>query len=216
MKNIFITAFLILGIVFNAFNQKIEFEKTEHDYGTVKEEIEQARYKFIIKNTGEKYLILKEVKPGCGCTVSEWTKDSIAPGKTGFVEAIYLTKNRPGKFRKSISVKSNDISQPYKILIIKGFVTPRVKTYVDYYPRKFGNLRFKANHLAFGDVYTTGKKTDSLKLYNEWNKPMTLSLENVPSFINYKIKPKTIEPGKTGVIIMIYDGSKKKRLGLCF
>ena len=44
---------------------------------------------FEFKNTSDKSVIITNVKPACGCTTSDYSKEPIAPGKSGFVKAIY-------------------------------------------------------------------------------------------------------------------------------
>ena len=45
--------------------------------------------------------------PSCGCTVPSWTKDPIAVGGTGFVEAEFDTKGKAGIQNKTITVTAN-------------------------------------------------------------------------------------------------------------
>src|ERR1035437_4685405 len=78
---------------------------------------------FSFINKGKSPLILSNVQASCGCTVPEWPKEPILPGKTGSIKVKYNTNN-PGAFNKSITVKSNAIN-PTVILQIKGNVTPK-------------------------------------------------------------------------------------------
>lgn len=194
----------------------IEFETKKYDYGTIKEEAGPAKCTFHFKNVGDAPLKLTNVKPGCGCTTSDWTKEEIKPGKKGFITAVYDPRNRPGHFNKAISVETNDPNQTRIILFISGNVTPRPKTTEDFYPVKVGNLRFKTNHLAFMEINKGSSKTDTLKLYNVWDKNMKIKLVNVPVFITYKIIPEELKPRQEGIILMTYDTKKKKDYGLLF
>ena len=64
--------------------------------------------KFNVENTGDSPLILSEVKGTCGCTVTDWSKDPIAPGKIGVVKAQVNTSGFDfGPITKSITVASN-------------------------------------------------------------------------------------------------------------
>ena len=76
---------------------------------------------FKIKNTGEAPLVLTRVIASCGCTTPEWTKEPIAPGKTGDIKITYNPKDRPGPFVKTISVYSNGKTGSF-ILTIRGEV----------------------------------------------------------------------------------------------
>jgi len=101
-------------------SSKIKFEKTEHDFGTIKEGT-QATVTFKFKNEGTAPLELNSVQASCGCTTPKWTKGQIAPGEWGEVTAIYNSKGRPGNFTKTITVKHNGEGAT-EYLTIRGFV----------------------------------------------------------------------------------------------
>jgi len=211
-----ITIFVTINMVSAQLGPSIKFDTEKHDFKTIKEESGPAKCNFRFTNVGDQPLKLTSVKPGCGCTSSDWTKEEVQPGKKGFISATYDPKNRPGHFNKAISVETNDAKHQRLILFISGNVTPRKKTTVDYYPVKAGNLRFKTNHLAFMDIEKGSTKTDTMKLYNVWDSSMSIKLINVPEFIAYEIIPKTLKPKQEGVIIMTYDTKKKEDFGLIF
>ncbi len=81
-------------------------DSTEKDLGTVKEgpEVEVA-YRF--KNTGDKPLIISNVQPSCGCTITETPKEPFAPGDEGTIRAKFTTKGHKGTNDKSIAVMAN-------------------------------------------------------------------------------------------------------------
>lgn len=104
--------------VFSA--QTITFDKTTIEYGTIAENSDGHRV-FTFKNTGDKPLILSNVKPSCGCTTPEWSKEEILPGQTGQIKVEYNTKIK-GDFRRSIDVYSNDSKKKRTTIFIKGSV----------------------------------------------------------------------------------------------
>lgn len=75
---------------------------------------------FEFKNTGKTPIIITNVKPSCGCTASEYTKEPIAPGKTGVIKAIYNAAVK-GAFNKTVTVTTNAEENP-KTLMFKGTV----------------------------------------------------------------------------------------------
>lgn len=99
---------------------KIEFKKDTHDYGDIKYGADGTCI-FEFKNTGNAPLIISDAKGSCGCTVPEWPKEPINPGKTGTITVKYDTK-RPGAINKSVTITSNASNEPTKILRIKGNV----------------------------------------------------------------------------------------------
>lgn len=75
---------------------------------------------FEFKNTSDKEVLITNVRPGCGCTNADYTKESIAPGKIGYVKATFNAAN-PGLFTKTVTVTTSAEDTP-KTLIFKGTV----------------------------------------------------------------------------------------------
>ena len=92
-----------------------------YDFGNIKESDGSASHTFTLLNNGELPLVISRVVTSCGCTLPEWTKEPIAPGKTGEVKVIYDVAGRPGAFTRTISVYSNGKTGNY-VLTIKGEV----------------------------------------------------------------------------------------------
>lgn len=211
--------FLLVLISYAGFAQgKISFEKEAHEFGTIKEEEGNVKYVFSFKNTGNKDLNLEQVKASCGCTTPDWTREPIPAGGEGFVSAEFNPKNRPGKFEKFITVKT-DGQQPKVIFLrIKGQVTPREKGPKDFYPFKDGNLRMKTNHIAFGEVNYPGQDTGSTILYNEGERPIELDLRatEIPDHITMVAEKTVIQPGERIRLDFTYDSSQKEDYGFLF
>lgn len=98
--------------------ESMAFKEDLHDFGSVTEG-ENADFDFVFTNTGKEPIIIERAQPACGCTASEWTKEPVLPGKTGFVRASYHTQGRPGPFTKTVTVMSNAGA---KVLTFKGEV----------------------------------------------------------------------------------------------
>jgi hypothetical protein len=98
--------------------ENMVFSTESHDFGTVAEG-PAANYEFEFKNTGKEPLLIETVHASCGCTTPSYSKEPIAPGKSGVIKASYNTVGRPGAFTKSITVTSNAGT---KVLTIKGNV----------------------------------------------------------------------------------------------
>lgn len=125
MKKTLLGLVAVLGFGL-ASAQSISFDKTVFDYGKVAKGSDGHRY-FVVKNTGDKPLVLTEVKPSCGCTTPEWSKDPIAPGKTAKIKVGYDTNNA-GNFSKIIEVFSNDPKASRSVLTITGDVVGPANT----------------------------------------------------------------------------------------
>lgn len=128
MKRILFASVIIFAFVFysNAQNSTNEttplmtFEKTVHDYGTIKKGSDGS-YEFVFKNTGKEPLILSKPRSNCGCTVPDWPQEPIMPGQSNKIKVTYNT-NLVGPINKQVTVISNAANSPV-VLQIKGTVT---------------------------------------------------------------------------------------------
>jgi len=75
---------------------------------------------FSVANIGMEPLIIEQANPTCGCTISDYTKEPIANGKTGTIKATYNAANI-GAFEKHLTVKFAGVDQ-VKSITIKGEV----------------------------------------------------------------------------------------------
>ena len=102
---------------------KISFDKTEHDFGTISEgDIVETVFSFT--NTGKSELIISSAKGSCGCTVPEWPKEPIMPGKKGEIKVKFNSDRKPNKQQKQVTLATNS-NEGKEILIIKAQVTPK-------------------------------------------------------------------------------------------
>ena len=100
----------------------IEWLDTAIDFGS-KKMGEVVNITFRCKNTGNKPLYLYDVHPSCGCTLADYTKEPIAPGKEGKIDAQFDTKkSHPGEVHKSVSVSSNNSNAAPSSLTFSGVV----------------------------------------------------------------------------------------------
>jgi hypothetical protein len=85
---------------------------------------EKVHIAFHCKNIGNKPMFIYYVRPGCGCTVADYTKAAIPPGSTGEVNAEFDSNHgSSGQVRKMITVKTNTINRS-PTLVFFGTVTP--------------------------------------------------------------------------------------------
>jgi len=85
----------------------ISFKDTSINFGTINMG-EKTTILFEFTNTGNHPLYVTEVKPGCGCTVADYTKNAVPPGGKGNVTASFdSNKSHLGSVTKNIFVTSN-------------------------------------------------------------------------------------------------------------
>ena len=104
----------------NGPGPKISFDKEVHDYGNIAQGA-NGTCEFTVTNTGDAPLILTNCKGSCGCTVPKCDTEPILPGAKTTITVKYDTK-RPGPINKSVTVSSNAVNTPEKVIRIKGTV----------------------------------------------------------------------------------------------
>ncbi len=103
---------------------EISFDKETHDYGVMKQH-GNGECVFVFTNTGTEPLIISNAKGSCGCTVPDWPKEPIMPGKKGVIDVIYKpNKSQAGSpQQKTVTVTANT-NPANTILNIKAVVNP--------------------------------------------------------------------------------------------
>lgn len=84
----------------------IKLEETEYDFGEIKQG-DKVEHTFKFTNTGNADLIVSDAKASCGCTVPDWTKDPIAPGKQGEVHVVFNSAGKSGNVTKTVTLTLN-------------------------------------------------------------------------------------------------------------
>lgn len=118
LKKITLGAALLLSLGMQA--QEISFDSKTHDFGNIPQDV-PASFEFEFTNTGSAPLIISNAEGSCGCTVPEYPKAPVMPGKTGKIKVTYNAKTS-GPFQKSVTITSNDAVAPSTELRIKGQV----------------------------------------------------------------------------------------------
>lgn len=214
MKNNRIWIFIILALTNLAAlaqNTEIKFEETNYKFGSIREEEGKITHNFIFTNTSNQPVRVNSVKASCGCTTPAWTKEEVQPGEKGSVTAEFNPGNRPGPFKKSLTVKSTagDI-----VLYIEGHVMPKSGTPSDDFPSLSGNLRSKSKTFNFGKITTKEAVTKSFPIYNDGDTPVSfLDGNKTPAYIEVNIQPATLSPKQQGEIIITFAPQAKEALG---
>ncbi len=96
---------------------KISFEEEVFDFGDLIEgDVVEHIFKF--KNTGKNPLIINLAQGSCGCTVPEWPREPILPGKGGEIKVKFNSKGKQGEQDKTVTVSANTIPNKTTIRIV--------------------------------------------------------------------------------------------------
>lgn len=129
MKKILSSVVIALALVLTGSAQTqvvsgpaISLDKDVHDYGDVAFD-GNGECEFKVTNTGTEPLILSNCHGSCGCTVPKCDPNPIMPGDNSIIKVKYDTK-RPGPISKTVTINSNAVNEPVKVVSIKGTVGP--------------------------------------------------------------------------------------------
>lgn len=101
----------------------ITFDAKEKNFGTINEG-EQVEITYKFTNTGGSDLVISQCQAGCGCTIPEWPKDPIKPGKSGVIKAKFDSNGRAGHNEKHVTVFTNALENTVD-LVFTGEVKPK-------------------------------------------------------------------------------------------
>lgn len=82
------------------------------------------RFEWRFRNDGTVPLQLKSVNCHCGCCVANWTREAVAPGDTGIIQATYRAGPNLGKMVKHLTVRGN-FDPNWRRLTLKVLQVPR-------------------------------------------------------------------------------------------
>lgn len=127
-KLLFTTLMFVCGVVFtyaqtSGKEAEIKFDQLTHDFGTFSEKDATVSCIFSFTNTGNAPLVINQAVASCGCTVPDWPKQPIMPGKKGQIKVTYNGKGKfPGHFKKTVTVRTNGVTEMTR-LYIEGIMT---------------------------------------------------------------------------------------------
>jgi len=119
MKRILFTAAVVVFAA-SAFAQKkvddiAKFTTEVINLGKIKQGV-ATKGIFTVTNISNQPLIIEQANPTCGCTISDYTKEPIAAGKSGIINATYNAAT-VGHFDKHLTVKFAGIDEMKSITL---------------------------------------------------------------------------------------------------
>jgi hypothetical protein len=216
MKNAFATFFLFtltLSVLAQQAKQ-LQFKEESFDFGTVIEDNGPVTHEFVFTNNSSRPVKILTVQASCGCTTPGWSKETVDPGKTGFVQASFNPKGRPGFFNKSLTVTTDLEANPI-VLQIKGQVTNDAKPVETDFQIVNGALKLKNSAFNMGKVFIKDEyAVREFPIFNSGTKPLTFTDKiATPKYIKADVQPRTLEPGTKGIVRLSYNGKMKNQYG---
>jgi hypothetical protein len=112
------------GTVNEADLPVLTFERELYEFPQEIKEGERVRHSFKFTNTGKSELIITDATAPCGCTIPSFSKEPIAPGKSGKIDVEFNSEGKPGRNEKAVIVTSNSIPNKKELRFIIA-VTPK-------------------------------------------------------------------------------------------
>jgi rhodanese-related sulfurtransferase len=155
-----------------------------YDFGTV---IEGAfvTHTFVLTNSGDATLTITRVTTSCGCTTTDLSQTSLAPGDSVNLDVNFDSVGFGGQtVTKLIYVESNDPTQPKFVLQLKGNVN-----------------RAQPYNIACGDLNYLFYLLVDLRDQDSYASSHMLGAVNIP----YSELTDWMDRLPTGVLIVLYD-----------
>lgn len=196
--------FLLLSAVAYAESRESErmvFDETTFDFGTIKEEKGKVSHRFKVTNKGKKAVAIVYARSGCNCIRTESPSTPIEPGKSAYITVSYNPKFHPGEFKKEVSVVYGDRSKT--TLKVKGKVIGYKHPISERFPYDYGHgLYMNLGRMVFGTVRAGEEKTMKLRFANEGKKSLTVSftVKDKSAGITVPSKKYTLAPGEEAEI----------------
>ncbi len=92
----------------------LALSEADFDFGVIKKG-KKVEHVYEVTNTGKNPLIIARVQPGCGCTVSEFTKEPIMTGQKGQITLKFDSSNFDGFVNKHAEIYANVEKTPITI-----------------------------------------------------------------------------------------------------
>lgn len=173
---------------------RVELPETTYDFGEVFED-QELRHTFVIRNTGDAPLIIKDIDPDCACTAADYDR-TIPPGGQGKITLSIEPFSVLKAFAKHTQVFFNDPERSRVTFTMKGWGKPTIEIQPHHI------IRFQ------GDPGSDLRAT--VRFISHLNIPWEISgaSTNIPQFIDFTLTPEV--PGK---VYLLEVKNKRRELG---
>lgn len=186
---------------------------TVHDFGAFDEDTKHKTAYFRFVNTGDEAVSVISVNATCGCTVPKYTTDAVAPGDTATIEVVYDPTGRPGRFEKSIYVRTSETNERTR-LRLKGSVIGNAETIRARYPVSTGDLKLRNGAAMMGRVYRGHNKIQYVDAYNQSDHEIEPVVTGQPPYMRVTVVPNKIGAGEVATLNFEFLGDKCDQWGI--
>ena len=167
---------------------------------------------FVMKNEGNKPLVIHNMLKSCGCTEVEYPKKSIAAGESFVVKAVYDAKQM-GTFNKQVCLYTNAADEPF-ILSMRGRVVSNVVDFAGPYNEMLGEIKSDVQEVEFDDVNRGDRPVQRIHIFNPTDQMMEPVVMHLPNYLQAQVSPSKVAPRHSAVVTLVLDSKKLRDLGL--
>lgn len=198
------TIFTFLTIMFlssmSMFAQaKLEFEGGNiYNWNDIKHKDSPAKAVVVIKNVGDKKLIIDKVKPTCGCTTAPLEKMQLDPGESTKMNITLNLPKTAGPVTKQVIIYHASADKKQSVLYLKA----NVIFDIEISPK---------NYINFGKMEVGNDKRDTLTIKNNSKKTVKFSEINIsPKDLDVNLEQDfELEPGASYKLEVLAKPHKK-------
>jgi hypothetical protein len=162
--------------------------ESTYNFGTIPQG-KQVPHNFVIRNSGDAPLQIKEVNVSCGCTAAKPSASLIEPGKSAEIQVVFDSTNFTGKVQKSVTLVTNAGKARNFTFNLEGTIIEMLQ----FAPRQLNLGPVKPGAAKQASVTVTNRGGSSVKLLSATGTSNTLQIKAV-------IKKSEIKSGETGSI----------------
>ena len=169
---------------------ELTVDQGSFNFGTITQG-KKVPHDFIIKNSGDAPLLIKNLSAACGCTAAKPSASSVLPGKTAKIQVIFDSENFTGKVQKSVTMTTNAGQAPEYTFYLVGNIAEELQVV----PRQ----------LSLGTIAAGGKQS-SITVTNRGASSVKLLAVDVNSNslqIKTTVGKSKLKPGESGTIKLL-------------
>ncbi len=182
----------------------LKFNSTVHDFGKFSATAGPQKCTFTYTNVSNEPVVINNILSSCGCSVPEWDKAPIMPGKGGKITVTYLNDHGAYPFDKTLTVYVSSSAKPIQLRII-GIPYAKEKPLSEQFPVRYGLLGMKRQIQNGGQIEQGLQKALKENIVNLSNRKVKVEFEDVEPGLQITITPKEIAAGESATISYTID-----------
>ena len=184
------------------------------DFGMIQEQAGKQKRRIFLVNEGPAEDCILRVRPTCGCTAADFSKEVVMPGDSAWIDIVYDPKGRPGKINKGVRVYRSD--GEVMLIPLSGVVIGTPETLSLSYPVEAGPLRLSEDTIVAGELKKGNARHIFINAYNASEHPVTPRItcpEAPDKALSLDIVPEVIPPGEIGTVSFYLNSRFEERTG---